>query len=85
MATVTLVTPAAPSAALRPQGCKYYQWCCNCQPCKQRAEYEEAVRMATKIPSLDTAPKRCECEKPVNNDGTCLSCGKPIGSLRQAA
>lgn len=43
--------------------------------------------MAKKIPTLATDPKRCECLKPINNDGSCLSCGKPIEpkSLRFAA
>jgi hypothetical protein len=60
---------------------------CRCNRCEKPSK-EATVSKWTKtqsLPSINTAPKRCECEKPVNNEGTCLSCGKPISSLRQAA
>jgi hypothetical protein len=60
---------------------------CRCNRCEKPAKGVTMGKWtkAQSLPSISTAPKRCECEKPVNNDGTCLSCGKPISSLRQAA
>jgi hypothetical protein len=61
---------------------------CLCDRCNPKLAKEATVGKWTKaqtVTSINTSPKRCECERSINNAGTCLSCGKTISQLRQAA
>lgn len=68
--------------------CHGFQNGCVCEVCMKKSTKTTVAQTKRNIPSISTAPKRCECLKPINNDGSCLSCGKPIvdaKSLRFAA
>lgn len=48
--------------------CKSYPNGCMCDACCVRAEFVVA----------DTHPKRCGCETPWKDDGSCAKCGKGL-------
>lgn len=69
----------------KPNGCACDQ--CVPKPLPGR-KWAKMAQSKTKYPTVSTLAKRCECLKQINNDGSCLSCGKPIvdaKSLRFAA
>jgi hypothetical protein len=58
--------------------CHGYQNGCVCEVCMKKSTKTSPLKTKQHIPSISTAPKRCECSKPIRNDESCLSCGKPI-------